>query len=154
MRLRGYRADDLDAMQALDLVCFDPPFRFSRGAMRRFAEAKRARVVLAEQEGILAGFVILHLEESAQGQVGYVVTLDVAPEFRRRGVATQLMREAERLAGKEGCLALALHVFTKNQAAIRFYAQDGFFRSHRVEGFYGAWRDAWVFYKPLRSCGD
>jgi ribosomal-protein-alanine N-acetyltransferase len=154
LRLRGYRSGDLDAMHALDVVCFDPPFRFSRSAMRRFAEAKRARVVLAEEEQILAGFVILHREESAQGPVGYVVTLDVAPEFRRRGVATQLMREAERLAHKEGCLALALHVFTENHAAARFYAQDGFLRAHREEGFYGASRDAWVFYKPLRDSGD
>ncbi len=154
MRLRGYRAGDLDAMHALDVVCFEPPFRFSRGAMRRFAEAKRARVVLAEQEGILAGFVILHLEPSVQGPVGYVVTLDVAPEFRRRGVATQLMREAERLAQEEGCLAMALHVFTENRAAIRFYTQDGFRRAHREDGFYGASQDAWVFYKPLRVSRD
>ena len=61
MRLRGYQADDLDAMHALDVVCFERPFRFTRGAMRRFAEAKKARVVVAEEGDALVGFVILHV---------------------------------------------------------------------------------------------
>ncbi len=150
MRLRGYRAEDLDAIQKLDEICFEPPFCFSRSAMRRFTEARRARVVLAEEKKILAGFVVVHLQKTAHGPVGYVVTLDVSPEFRRRGVATQLMREAARLAGSEHCVALMLHVFTGNEPAIRFYTQDGFLRSHLEEGYYGPAKDAWVLYKPLR----
>jgi ribosomal protein S18 acetylase RimI-like enzyme len=62
-----------------------------------------------------------------------------------------LMREAERQALGEGCVALMLHVFTENEPAIRFYASDGFGRSHREEEFYGTGLDAWVFYKILSS---
>ena len=40
--LREYRAEDLDAMWALDMACFDPIFRFSKRAMRLFAEAAGA----------------------------------------------------------------------------------------------------------------
>ncbi|MGA7159260.1 MAG: GNAT family N-acetyltransferase [Acidobacteriaceae bacterium] len=154
MLLRGYQADDLDALYALDVVCFERPFRFSRGAMRRFAEAKRARVILAEEEHTLAGFVIFHVEGSGPERIGYVVTLDVSPEFRRRGVAKLLMREAERQASSEGCVALVLHVFTGNEPAIHFYTSDGFVRTHREEEFYGAGRDAWVFHKVLSSVSE
>ncbi len=156
IRLRDYRTSDLDAMHALDVVCFENPFRFSRGAMRRFAEAKKARVVIAEDEGALVGFVILHIEEVEEGRVGYIVTLDVSPQYRRKGVAGQLMREAERQAQREGCAALMLHVFTGNEPAIRFYESNGFVRSHREEdfygpSFYGPSMDAWVFHKRLIS---
>ncbi len=159
MLLRGYRATDLDALYALDVVCFERPFRFSRSAMRRFAEAKKARVILAEENDSLAGFVIFHVETAAEvgvnhsepEHIGYVVTLDVSPEFRRRGVARMLMRETEMQARGEGCVALALHVFTENQPAIQFYANNGFVRSHREEEFYGLGRDAWVFHKVLPS---
>lgn len=150
MLLRGYQADDLDAMYALDAVCFERPFRFTRGAMRRFAETKKARVTIAEEQRALAGFVILHMEEAEESRIGYIITLDVAPEQRRRGIARLLMTEAERQACEAGCAALVLHVFTGNEAAIRFYASIGFVRSHREEEFYGPEVDAWVFHKRLR----
>jgi ribosomal protein S18 acetylase RimI-like enzyme len=156
--LRGYQAGDLDAMYALDVMCFEKPFRFARSAMRRFAEAKKARMVIAEESDALVGFVILHIEEAEEGRIGYIITLDVAPELRRRGIAGALMSEAERQAHMDGCAVLVLHVFTGNEAAIRFYAGTGFVRSHRAEGFYGPGVDAWVYHKLLlpvnESCGN
>ena len=154
MLLRGYQAGDLEAMYALDVACFEKPFRFTRGAMRRFAEAKKARVVIAEEGDVLVGFVILHIEEAKEGRVGYIITLDVAPELRRRGIAGVLMTEAARQAQVDGCAVLVLHVFTGNEAAIRCYAGTGVVRSHRAEGFYGPGVDAWVYHKPLLSLND
>jgi ribosomal-protein-alanine N-acetyltransferase len=154
IRFRSYLANDLDGMHALDVVCFEKPFRFSRAAMRRFAEATNARVTIAEDEAELVGFVILQIEGVDGGRVGYIVTLDVSPESRRRGVARRLMQEAERQAQHEGCSALVLHVFTGNESAIRFYASLGFVRSHREEEFYGPKMDAWVFHKLLTSSSE
>ncbi|HSY37372.1 MAG TPA: GNAT family N-acetyltransferase [Acidobacteriaceae bacterium] len=147
--LRPYRVNDLDAMHALDVVCFDKPFRFSRGAMRRFAESKRARVVIAEDSDALVGFVILNIENTEEARFGYIVTLDVSPDHRRMGVAGQLMQAAEREAFREGCGAVVLHVFTGNEPAVRFYVGRGFVQSHREADFYGPALDAWVFHKPL-----
>jgi [ribosomal protein S18]-alanine N-acetyltransferase len=152
--LRPYCANDLDAMHALDVVCFDKPFRFSRGAMRRFAEAKTARVVIVEDDRALAGFVILDIEETEEGRFGYIVTLDVSPTHRRKGLAGELMQQAERAAFREGCVAVVLHVFIGNEPAIDFYVGRSFVRSHREEDFYGRGIDAWVFHKPLRSAEE
>ena len=149
--LRPYRANDLDAMHALDVECFDKPFRFSRGAMRRFAEAKKARVVIAEDNDALVGFVILDIEDTQDGPVGYIVTLDVSPGHRRRGLGGQLMEQVEREAFREGCVAVLLHVFIGNEPATRFYVARGFVQSHRENDFYGRGLDAWVLHKPLHS---
>ena len=149
--LRPYRDADLDAMHALDVVCFEKPFRFSRSAMRRFAESKKARGVIAEEDHALLGFVILHVEASDTGRIGYIVTLDVAVDHRRKGLAGQLMQAAEQEAIREGCVAMVLHVFTGNEPAIRFYASHNFVRAHCEPDFYGSKMDAWVFHKPLHS---
>jgi ribosomal-protein-alanine N-acetyltransferase len=138
-------------MHALDVVCFEKPFRFTRSAMRRFAEAKKARVVIAEERDALVGFVILHIEDAEKWRVGYIITLDVVPELRRRGIAEALMGEAEQRAHMDGCGALVLHVFTGNEVAIRFYVDMGFVRSRRAEGFYGPGIDAWIYHKLLPS---
>ena len=147
--LRPYRANDLDAMHSLDVVCFDPPFRFSRSAMRRFAEAGKARVVIAKDADRLVGFIILNLERVKAERFGYIVTLDVSPAYRRRGIAGQLMHASEQQALSEGCAAVVLHVFTGNEAAIAFYLDRGFLQSRRELDFYGPGRDAWVLQKPL-----
>jgi ribosomal-protein-alanine N-acetyltransferase len=149
--LHGYQAADLDDLHALDVLCFERPFRFTRSAMRRFAEAKNARVLIAKESGSLVGFVILHLENIEGGKAGYIVTLDVAPAHRRRGIARQLMDEIEQQARREDCFALVLHVFTGNESAVRFYAGIGFARSHTDTDFYGLGMDAWVLHKALSS---
>ena len=153
IRLRPYRVDDLDAMHALDVECFDKPFRFSRLAMGRFAEARQARVVIAEDGHALVGFVILDVEATEEGRFGYIVTLDVSPGHRRKGLAGQLMEKAERAASREGCAAVVLHVFVGNEPAISFYVGRGFERLHRESDFYGPGIDAWVFHKPLHPAG-
>ena len=143
MTLRGYRAEDLEAMWALDVVCFEPVFRFSRRAMRRFAEARGAVTVLAEAEGELAGFAIVQMEEG----VGYVVTLDVAPAWRRQGLAKQLMTDVEARVSAAGGVGIELHVFVGNVGAVRFYEGMGYGRLGMVEGFYGRGLDALVYGK-------
>lgn len=149
--LRGYRDGDFEAMYALDVVCFDARFRFSRSQMRRYAEAVKARVAIAEREGALAGFAVLHIERVKGALVGYVMTLDVAPEMRRLGIAHRLMDDLERQAREAGCIAMALHVFTGNDAAIAFYERAGYVRVQAARWFYGPGLDAWVYRKPLAA---
>jgi ribosomal-protein-alanine N-acetyltransferase len=151
MMLRGYEPGDLDAMHALDVTCFERPFRFTRSAMRRFAQARKARVAIAESDAELAGFGILHIERAEDILAGYIVTLDVAPAYRRRGVARDLMLRMEELALNAQCSLMTLHVFVGNADAIQFYRRMGYARSHRARGFYGEGRDALVYHKALVS---
>ena len=146
VRLRGYREGDAEAMYALDVSCFAEPFRFTRVAMRRFAESKKARAVVAELGEVLVGFCIVHVE---RGNVGYVVTLDVAVEHRSKGLARMLMERVEEEARGAGCLSMLLHVFVGNDAAIGFYERMGYGAVGEAEGFYGAEVDALVYRKEL-----
>lgn len=149
LRFRGYEAGDFEPMYRLDEVCFEPEFRFSRPMMRRMAESHRARVRIAESDGAWAGFVIVHVEKLHRACAGYVATLDVAPEWRRRGVAAALMQQAERQVREAGCASMLLHVYTGNEGAVRFYEQQGFERGHTIESFYGEGLDAWTYRKAL-----
>ena len=144
--LRRYRAGDLEAMFRLDEVCFEEPFRFSLAVMRRFAEARRARVVVAESDGVLVGFCVVHVEAA---KVGYVVTLDVAPEWRRKGLAGVLMGAVEDQVRAAGGGAMVLHVFVGNEVAIRFYERMGYGLVGEDEDFYGDGVGALVYRKGL-----
>ena len=144
--LREYRLGDWEAMYALDVVCFDLVFQFSRRAMRYFAEARRAVTVLAESDGELVGFCIAEIDE----EMGYVVTLDVAPAWRRKGLAQRrLMAEVEAKAQAAGAVGMALHVFKGNVGAMQFYEGIGYGRVGMVEGFYGRGLDGLAYRKRL-----
>jgi ribosomal-protein-alanine N-acetyltransferase len=143
--LREYRLGDWEAMYALDVQCFEPPFRFSRRAMRGFAEAAGAITILAMAQGDLAGFCVVQMEE----HIGYVVTLDVAARWRRQGLASTLMSEIETKVRAARGTAMALHVFPGNEGAVRFYQTIGYQPLGVAEEFYGPERDALVYGKAL-----
>ncbi len=149
--LREYREADLEAICRLDEDCFAAAFRFDRKSMREFAEARNAICLVAEtRRGEIAGFVIVHLDRVAAGLQGYVVTLDVAEEYRREGVASRLMLEAESRAGAAGARRMELHVFTGNEGAIRFYERMGYSRLAVRRRFYRAdGLDAFLYRKEL-----
>jgi ribosomal-protein-alanine N-acetyltransferase len=152
MRLREYTERDLKTIFALDEVCFESPFRFSARAMKQFAEARNALTVVAEAEtGEIAGFCIAHVERAGKGLRAYVVTLDVAPLYRRHGLAGQMMQCIEQQALEAGCDSMELHVSVDNEGAIAFYERQGYERSHMVKSFYGLGRHAYVYRKSLAS---
>jgi ribosomal-protein-alanine N-acetyltransferase len=152
MRLREYNSTDLGNIFALDKICFEPPFRFSAHAMRQFAEARNALTVVAENEtGEVAAFCIAHVERAGKGLRTYVVTLDVAPESRRHGVARQMVQHIEQQAIDAGTDSMELHVSVDNEGAIAFYEREGYERSHMVKSFYGLGRHAYVYRKALAS---
>jgi ribosomal-protein-alanine N-acetyltransferase len=152
MRLREYNSTDLGTIFAMDEVCFEAPFRFSARVMRQFAEARNALTVIAETEtGEIAAFCIAHLERAGNKLRSYVVTLDVAPQYRRKGLAGQMMQRIEQQALEAGCEAMELHVSIENDGAIAFYEREGYERSHLVKSFYGLGRHAYVYRKFLAS---
>jgi ribosomal protein S18 acetylase RimI-like enzyme len=132
-------------MFRLDRVCFEPRFQFSLHAMRDFAEASGAVSVVAEVDGAMVGFAIAEVE----GEVAYLVTIDVDPGCRRGGLARSMMGWVEARAVEMGARRMELHVFAANEAAIRFYERLGFGLVGTVPGFYGRGMDALYYAREI-----
>jgi ribosomal-protein-alanine N-acetyltransferase len=148
--LRNYERRDLEAIVALDAVCFSQPFRFNRAAMRQFAEAENASTVIAEAPDGIAGFCIVHLEQLEGVTIGYLVTIDVDERFRHDGLGQRLLACVEEWIRESGGEAMYLHVYLKNEAAIRFYERSGYRSGGEQRGFYGPGIDAALYWKPLQ----
>jgi ribosomal protein S18 acetylase RimI-like enzyme len=56
----------------------------------------------------------------------YIFLLYVAPEHRRRGIATALMQQAQIWAKARGDRQIGLQVFSHNQIALDFYRSLGY----------------------------
>ena len=151
MRFRDYTTADIEAMHGLDAICFTEPFQFDRLLMRQFAEEPGAIVILVDDvPGELIAFIILHLEGADTRSQAYVVTIDVSPQRRRRGIGAAMLDRAEAAARSAGARRISLHVAVDNPTAISFYERQHYARTGLAEGFYReAGQDAIVFAKRL-----
>lgn len=90
----------------------------------------------AEDEGIILPFAWEHWLWERR-RIVYILTLGVEKRFRRRGVASRLVRSVLRIAKESyGCMLAYLHAIEYNEEAARFYGSVGFTRVGCVKNFY------------------
>lgn len=130
---------DLEALYRLDQLCFEPGIAYSRPQIRRFLGFATARGVVAEAGGRIVGFALGY---QVRRRVASVLTLDVDPNFRRRGLGKALMAELLRRLAADGAAETRLEVDVRNSGAIAFYEGLGFRRLRRLEDYYAQGRPA------------
>jgi [ribosomal protein S18]-alanine N-acetyltransferase len=148
---RLYKAEDFQALYAIEEACFQPPHRFSRGYMRQLIRQPDAATWVAEEDGRMRGFGLVEWAREKAGVVAYVQTLEVSPEVRERGVGGELLLRMEDSAYAAGAEAIWLHVDAENAGAIRVYERHGFRPGGREEGYYGRGRAALIYVKRRLS---
>lgn len=143
---------DIDALGALfieldhhhfirrphEFLCLEGPAR-SREMIAGMVASETAAVFVAEEDasGRLVGLAHVHRRDFAPTivaparTVAEVDSLVVAPDARRRGVATRLLAEAQRWAALNGLTALELGVREFNADALAFYKAFGLVTASR-----------------------
>jgi ribosomal protein S18 acetylase RimI-like enzyme len=76
--------------------------------------------------GLVDGQVAATVMAGYEGHRGWLNYLAVAPEFQRRGLASEIVAEAERLLRKAGCPKINLQIRSSNKAVIEFYRRLGY----------------------------
>jgi len=119
LEIRSLAYSDLPAVAAIERRAFPTPWSI---AMFVLELSKPTGVCLAAVlDGKLAGYTIC----SRYDNVWHVMNVAVAPEARRRGIASALLAELYARAGGERA-QFTLEVRRSNQAAIDLYHRDGF----------------------------
>ncbi|MFP5235875.1 MAG: N-acetyltransferase family protein [Acidobacteriota bacterium] len=150
MIFRRYSPADFPQLYAIEEACFEPPLRFGRAYMRSLLRNRETVAWVAEDDGRLAGFAIIEWSGAPADIVGYIQTIEVSPDFRRRGVGIELLRRLEASAREAGAKQIWLHVDTQNEPAIRLYRSEGYVPKARHAGYYGRSRDAEIYCKELQ----
>lgn len=101
---------ELDGEVAGGLVGYPLPDLYDTGDLAALSDIVRPLVVL---------------ESQAPGY-WYVNVLAVYPEFRRQGIAAQLLATADDVGQALGCKGMAIIVASENQDAYRLYQRSGY----------------------------
>jgi ribosomal-protein-alanine N-acetyltransferase len=91
----------------------------------------------ARVEGELAGFIVARIDLVRNHPFGHIMTIDVSPSYRRKGVGQRLMVETEAIFKHKGVKEVRLEVREGNVAAIALYEKLGYKRISRLANYYG-----------------
>jgi ribosomal-protein-alanine acetyltransferase len=87
--------------------------------------------------GEIAGFVIARVNIIRNVTFGHILTIDVAPAYRRKGVAQKLLQEIETTLRGIDIQECRLEVRENNAAALNLYQKLGYTKLGKLEKYYG-----------------
>jgi ribosomal protein S18 acetylase RimI-like enzyme len=128
--IRSFRESDRASLSRLWTEVFsddrprNAPDRMIDGALSIRPET----LLIAESDGTLVGALIAGFD----GLRGWIYHLAVAPQHRRCGIATRLMRAAEAALRSLGCCKINLQVMETNASVVAFYRSLGYHVEERI----------------------
>lgn len=135
-RIRYATPADLPHLAEIERACFGR--RDAEDALAAELTRAWARIVVAEREGELAGFVNFW-RVADEVEVLFVAT---APSWQRRGVARALLGHVLELVRDDGATRALLEVRPSNTPAVTLYRALGFVEDGLRRGYYDDGEDA------------
>ena len=153
-------AEDIDEIAALETVCFaEEPWsrnmlaeeidnssaffivaRKAAGPDEKAADRKAAGPDERAVKGQIAGYLVAWLIPPYECQIGSIAVL---PEFRRKGIASGLLKVLCGTCSINGIQDIELEVRVSNTAAIELYKRFGFKITGVRKGYYQDGEDAY-----------
>lgn len=146
--IRKARASDVDDLAAIEKAVFSGD-RLSRRSFRQFIERETAEMLVAENDGHVAGYAVVLFRKGSG--VARLYSIAVGPFFGSLGIGRQLLAAAEEAAYEHDRMMLRLEVREDNQRAIRIYEQAGYRKIGREPDYYEDGATALRYEKTLRG---
>ena len=130
LSIRAFRESDEPAVIDLwkSVFNYSAPHNDPALAIRMKCAVDPEFLIVAIRDGKLAGTVM----GGYDGHRGWIYLLAVAPEFRRRGIATKLVEFVERALVEKGCIKVNLQVLASNADVTSFYEKLGYQVEERI----------------------
>ena len=122
---------DIKPLVEIDAACFDIPWE-EHLIERDLNEPGNVVYLKATVKGVIAGYGVLGRADDTS----HLMNLAVLPEFRRNGIALQLMAAFGEISLDWKCRRMCLEVRSSNTVARNFYGSLGFIYSSRVRKYY------------------
>lgn len=131
LNIRRMTLEDIPAIVALDQMSFSLPWP-ERSFRFELTDNPASRCWVAEADGRIAGMLVawLLVDEA------HIATLATHPNYRRQGIARELLTHALRSMAEEGAVSSLLEVRESNDAAQELYRRFGYEAVGRRKRYY------------------
>jgi len=124
---------DLEEIYAIEIECFGNE-SFSLLEYRRLLSLHNSIPIKAIVKESIIGFVIGVYQMSIRSCT--VVTINVKPRFRKKGVGFELMKSLEKGLERLKCGEVILQTRVNNTAALNLFDKLGFSKTSRLLNYY------------------
>lgn len=145
-RIRPAAKDDLGSLFTLENICFKEE-TFSKNQLKYLLLKAKSIVMVVENNGDIIGSMIILLRKHIRN--ARIYSLNVHPDYRRRGIAGSLMDAAFGLLKEKGYKNITLEVGINNRAAQDLYRSKNFVFRKELQFYYKNGDDALSLLKEL-----
>lgn len=126
----------LDKLYEIEKQCFDRE-AFTKQQLSYLLADYNTVGLVARVNDEIVGFVIAQIEIERRMMFGHILTVNVAPAYRRKGIAQRLLAEIESMLREKGVKECRLEVREDNVAALNLYQKLGYKVVSKLEEYYG-----------------
>ena len=126
----------LDELYKIETECFKRE-AFSKRQIAQLLATYNSVGLVAKDGGRIVGFIIGIVCEDRKKLTGHVLTIDVSPSQRRKGVGERLLHDMERIFKERGIETSLLEVREGNVAAKSLYEKFGYTEVAKLRKYYG-----------------
>jgi len=141
--IRPIERSNLAALAQIHAACFPDEAWDSSALATVLSMPATGGHIACDETGAICGFLI----EQCLGDIAEILTLGVAPDLRRRGIARALLGDCLDRVTARGAVRVVLEVAADNPAGLALYQSFGFERQGKRKDYYrrsgGPSVDAW-----------
>jgi len=152
INIRRAVVEDLMAMQSTNLSCLPENYQM-KYYFYHILSWPQLSFVAEDHKHKIVGYVLAKMEEDAAEPHGHITSLAVMRSYRKLGLATKLMLQAQRaMLETFDANYVSLHVRVSNRAALKLYQDTLKFKVSEVEAkYYADNEDAYAMKKELKE---
>jgi len=125
----------LNSLYDIEMECFEKE-AFTKQQIAYLLTDYNSISLVAKLKDEIVGFIIGRIYVERKSLAGHILTIDVSPVHRRKGIATRLLQEIERIFKEKGVGVCHLEVREDNVAALRLYQKSGYRIIGRLKNYY------------------
>lgn len=126
----------LDRLYDIEMKCFKEE-AFTKQQIAQLLTSYNSISLVAKENNEIIGFIIGMIILENNVSAGHVLTIDVEPTHRRKGVGVKLLKEIEKIFKTKGVKVCCLEAREDNVPALNLYRKLGYEKAGKLEHYYG-----------------
>ena len=155
VNVRKLTPADAEEIHRIDSICFPPEIAYSLSDFLNLLKHVNKPGIGGIKGYITgvgsksAGFITARQTKHRRGRPAEIVTIDILPDFRRRGLGEQLLKLIENNLFNNMCRYIYLEVAENNKPAIKLYTKLGYKIAEKINAYYPGNIAAFLMIKTL-----
>lgn len=125
----------LNTIWEIEKKCFEAE-AFTKQQIAQLLTDPASIGLVAKLDRQIVGFIIGTIYRERKALSGHILTIDVLPTHRRKGIGLRLLQEIEKIFKEKNIKTCCLEVREDNTAALKLYKKLGYVQVGKLKMYY------------------